>query len=209
MITQDAVGSSGFLTTIQQSSQQQQQSSQQPQQEILKSDPSPPPATSQVTQVMMWTTQDSNCQNSAVDVMMPPPLVANQLMNRRSSPNLQLILPDNMKTEVIDENSESSMLSDNSTPTHSSAAGSSPLQQIVSENSRDANQSGLIRNVPGQNNSSPVQDALLGVVDLIRQQHPLSLTSSHPANFSGLHESSQVRDKEFMLNLKLIFSFIF
>lgn len=194
-MTQAAAGASGFLTTIQQTSQQQ--SSQQAQSEILRNNPSPPPAQPQVTPVMMWTSQGQNCQNSAVDVMMPPPLVANQLMNRRSSSNLQLILPDNLKTEILDENSNSGMLSDNSingvnvsTPTHNGPTGTSPLQQIVNENSRDASQTGLIRNV--QNNDSPVQDALLGVVDLIRNQHPLSLPPQHQSSFTGILEPSQV-----------------
>ncbi|XP_017761939.1 PREDICTED: nuclear factor of activated T-cells 5-like isoform X5 [Eufriesea mexicana] len=197
LITQGAAGTPNFLTTI----QPQQSTSQTA--ETLKSDPSPPPVTasSQVTPVMMWAAQSPNCQNSPPDVMMPPPaLVANPLINRRSSSNLQLILPDNLKTEVLDENSENSMISENSmqsipTPTANGSSGTSPLQQLVSENSRETPQANIIRSVPVAANSSPVQEAvnLLGVVDLMRNQHPLSMVSTHQNTFGGMHEPSQVK----------------
>lgn len=134
--------------------------------------------------------------------MMPPPtLVTNPLMNRRSSSNLQLILPDNLKTEVLDENSENSMLSDNSmqsipTPTataNGAASVASPLQQLVNENSREAasTQADIMRTVAvATAGTSPVRDVavsgLLGVVDLIRTQHPLSMVNAHhPTSFAG------------------------
>ncbi|KAG7207554.1 hypothetical protein KM043_009181 [Ampulex compressa] len=108
----------------------------------------------------------------------PPPAAASS----------QLILPDNLKTEVLDENSENSMLSENSmqsipTPTTNGPAGTSPLQQL--ENSRETPQSSMIRTVPVPTNNSPVQEAvsLLGVVDLIRNQHPLSMVSAHQSTF--------------------------
>lgn len=149
---------------------------------------------------MMWTSQTSNCHpNSPPDVIMPPPaLVTNPLMSRRSSSNLQLILPDNLKTEVLDENSQNSMLSENSMqsiPTPTAAANAptsvtSPLQQLINENSREAasSQADIIRTVATAGNS-PVREAvtgLLGVVDLIR--NPLSLvTAHHPTSFGGEH----------------------
>ncbi|XP_029038308.2 nuclear factor of activated T-cells 5-like isoform X6 [Osmia bicornis bicornis] len=197
LITQAAAGTPNFLTTI----QSQQSSSQTT--ETLKSDPSPPPVTasSQVTPVLMWAAQSPNCQNSPPDVMMPPPaMVANPLLNRRSSSNLQLILPDNLKTEVLDENSENSMISENSmqsipTPTANGSTGTSPLQQLVNENSRETPQTNMIRSVPVAANNSPVQEAvnLLGVVDLMRNQHPLSMVSTHQNSYGGMHESSQVK----------------
>lgn len=149
---------------------------------------------------MMWTSQSSNCHpNSPPEVMMPPPaLVTNTLLNRRSSTNLQLILPDNLKTEVLDENSENSMLSENSmqsmpTPTQATngpTSVASPLQQLVNENSREAasSQADIIRTVAAAANNSPVREAvnLLGVVDLIRNQHPMSMvTTHHSTPFGG------------------------
>jgi len=146
---------------------------------------------------MLWASQSSN---SPSDVMMPPPvLVANPLMTRRSSSNLQLILPDNLKTEVLDENSQNSMLSENSmqsiptptTATNGPTSVASPLQQLVNENSREAatSQADIIRNVAvATANNSPVQESvsgLLGVVDLIRT-HPLSIVNTHhPTSFGG------------------------
>ncbi|KOX73184.1 Nuclear factor of activated T-cells 5 [Melipona quadrifasciata] len=187
LITQAAAGTPNFLTTI----QPQQSTSQKT--EALKNDPSPPPVTasSQVTPVMIWAAQSPNCQNSPPDVMMPPPaLVANPLLNRRSSSNLQLILPDNLKTEVLDENSENSMISENSmqsipTPTANGSNGTSPLQQLVSESSRETPQANMIRSVPVAANSSPVQEAvnLLGVADLMRNPHPLSMVTAHQNTF--------------------------
>lgn len=130
--------------------------------------------------------------------MPPPALVANPLLNRRSSTNLQLILPDNLKTEVLDENSENSMLSENSMqsiPTPTAATNgptsvASPLQQLVNENSREGapSQADIIRTVAAAASNSPVREAvnLLGVVDLIRNQHPLSMVSAHhPPPFTG------------------------
>ncbi|XP_011261279.1 nuclear factor of activated T-cells 5 isoform X4 [Camponotus floridanus] len=199
LITQAAVGAS-FLTNPSTQSQQTTSSA-----ETLKNDPSPPPAgTSQVLPVMMWASPSSN---SPPDVMMPPPvLVANSLMNRRSSSNLQLILPDNLKTEVLDENSENSMLSENSmqsiptpTTTNGPTSSTSPLQQLVNENSREAasSQADIIRTVGvATASNSPVREAvngLLGVVDLIRNQHPLSMVNAHhPTSFAGMHEQTQV-----------------
>lgn len=184
------MGPASFLTNPPTQPQQTTSSA-----DTLKNDPSPPPAgTSQVIPVMMWASQSSN---SPPDVMMPPPvLVANSLMNRRSSSSLQLILPDNLKTEVLDENSENSMLSDNSMqsiPTPTAATNgptsvASPLQQLVNENSREAapSQADIIRTVAS---NSPVREAvsgLLGVVDLIRNQHPLSMVNTHhPTSFGG------------------------
>lgn len=132
--------------------------------------------------------------------MMPPPaLVTNPLMNRRSSSSLQLILPDNLKTEVLDENSENSMLSENSmqsipTPTASAngpASSASPLQQLVNENSREAasSQADIMRTVAvATAGSSPVREVavsgLLGVVDLMR--NPLSMVNAHHStSFAG------------------------
>ncbi|XP_032454951.1 nuclear factor of activated T-cells 5 isoform X9 [Nasonia vitripennis] len=165
--------------------------------EVLKSDPSPPPVTaaSPVTPVMLWSSQSSN-QGASADVMMPPPtnMVTNPMMTRRSSSSLQLILPDNLKTEVLDENSSSSLMGDNSmsgmpTSTHNPTAVTSPLEQMVNENSRDSSQSSLIRNTVAAN-GSPVQDALLGVVDMMRNQHPMGMvTQTSP--FNGMHEQSQ------------------
>lgn len=193
LLTQTA-GPASFLSNAPAQSQQ----SASP--ETLKSDPSPPPAaTSQVTPVMLWASQSSN---SPSDVMMPPPvLVANSLINRRSSSNLQLILPDNLKTEVLDENSQNSMLSENSmqsipTPTTTVANGptsvASPLQQLVNENSREtaSSQADIIRTVAvATANNSPVQETvsgLLGVVDLIHTQHPLSMVNAHhQTSFGG------------------------
>ncbi|XP_031785223.1 nuclear factor of activated T-cells 5 isoform X4 [Nasonia vitripennis] len=167
--------------------------------EVLKSDPSPPPVTaaSPVTPVMLWSSQSSN-QGASADVMMPPPtnMVTNPMMTRRSSSSLQLILPDNLKTEVLDENSSSSLMGDNSmsgmpTSTHNPTAVTSPLEQMVNENSRDSSQSSLIRNTVAAN-GSPVQDALLGVVDMMRNQHPMGMvTQTSP--FNGMHEQSQVK----------------
>ncbi|XP_076670317.1 nuclear factor of activated T cells 3 isoform X3 [Andrena cerasifolii] len=198
LITQAAAGTPNFLSTM----QPQQPSSQTS--EVLKNDPSPPPVTasSQVTPVMMWAAQSPNCQNSPPDVMMPPPaLVANPLLSRRSSSNLQLILPDNLKTEVLDENSESSMISENSmqsipTPTANGSSGTSPLQQLVNESTRDTSQANMIRSGPVAANTSPVQEAavnLLGVVDLMRNQHSLSMVTPHQTTFGGMHDSSQVK----------------
>lgn len=187
------MGSASFLTNPPAQPQQTTSSA-----ETLKNDPSPPPAgTSQVIPVMMWASQSSN---SPPDVMMPPPvLVANSLMNRRSSSNLQLILPDNLKTEVLDENSENSMLSENSmqsiptptTATNGPTSVTSPLQQLVNENSREAapTQADIIRTVAvATAGNSPVREAvnagLLGVVDLIH--NPLSIVNAHhPTSFGG------------------------
>ncbi|XP_011702519.1 PREDICTED: nuclear factor of activated T-cells 5 isoform X2 [Wasmannia auropunctata] len=199
LLTQTTAGAANFLSNAPAQSQQSTSS------ETVKSDPSPPPTgISQVTPVMMWTSQSSN---SPPDIMMPPPLVANPLMNRRSSSNLQLILPDNLKTEVLDENSQNSMLSENSmqsiptptTATNGPTSVTSPLQQLVNENSREAapSQADIIRTVAAANNS-PVQETvsgLLGVVDLIRTQHPLSMVNAHQCttSFGGMHESTQVQ----------------
>lgn len=188
------MGPASFLTNPPTQPQQTTSSA-----ETLKNDPSPPPTgTSQVIPVMMWASQSSN---SPPDVMMPPPvLVANSLMNRRSSSNLQLILPDNLKTEVLDESSENSMLSENSmqriptptTATNGPTSVASPLQQLVNENSREAapSQADIIRTVAvATASNSPVREAvngLLGVVDLIRNQHPLSMVNAHhPTSFGG------------------------
>lgn len=133
--------------------------------------------------------------------MMPPPtLVANPLLNRRSSSNLQLILPDNLKTEVLDENSENSMISENSmqsipTPTANGSSGTSPLQQLVNESPRETTQNNMIRSVNVTANGSPVPESaasLLGVVDLMRNQHSLSMVT-HQSTFGGMHDSSQVK----------------
>lgn len=146
----------------------------------------------------MWSAQQNAGPTAPVDLMMPPPsnLVGtsphgtNPHMGRRSSSSLQLILPDNLKTEVLDENSQNSLMGDNSLPGMPNVNSvASPLDQLVSESSRDSTQSGMIRSaVPA--NGSPVQDALLGVVDLMR--NPLSIVPQQ-SPFSGLHESSQVR----------------
>lgn len=184
------MGPASFLTNPSVQSQQTTSSA-----ETLKSDPSPPPTgTPQVIPVMMWESS-----NSPPDVMMPPPvLVTNSLMNRRSSSNL-LILPDNLKTEVLDENSENSMLSENSmqsiptptTTTNGPTSAASPLQQLVNENSREAasSQADIIRTVAvATAGNSPVREAvngLLGVVDLIRNQHPLSIVNAHHSTSFG------------------------
>lgn len=146
----------------------------------------------------MWAAQSPNCKTSPPDVMMPPPaLVANPLLSRRSSSNLQLSLLDNLKTEVLDENSENSMISENSmqsipTPTANGSTGTSPLQQLVSENSRETPQANIIRSVPVAANGSPVQEAvnLLGVVDLMRNQHQLSMVGTHQNTFGGTPNGS-------------------
>ncbi|XP_076242579.1 nuclear factor of activated T cells 3 isoform X2 [Calliopsis andreniformis] len=196
LITQAAAGTANFLSTMQPQQQAQQNT------EALKNDPSPPPVTapSQVTPVMMWAAQSPSCQNSPPDVMMPPPaMVANPLLSRRSSSNLQLILPDNLKTEVLDENSENSMISENSmqsipTPTANGSSGTSPLQQLVNESPREPSQTNMIRSVSVAANGSPVSEAvsLLGVVDLMRNQHSLSMVT-HQNAFGGMHDSSQVK----------------
>lgn len=165
--------------------------------EILKSDPSPPPVTvsTPVTPVMMWTSQSSNSSVGPADVMMPPPanLVSNPLMSRRSSANL-LILPDNLKTEILDENSQNSLMGENSMsglPAASSVV-TSPLEQLVNDNSRESSQSGLLRSTVPVNGSSPVQDSMLGVVDIIRNQQQLSIMPPQ-TSFGALHEPSQVK----------------
>lgn len=202
LLTQTATGAASFLSNAPTQAQQSASS------ETLKSDPSPPPAgTPQVTPVMLWTSQSSN---SPSDVMMPPPvLVANPLMNRRSSSNLQLILPDNLKTEVLDENSQNSMLSENSmqsiptptTATNAPTSVTSPLQQLVNENSREpaSSQADIIRTVAvATSNNSPVQETvngLLGVVDLIRTQHPLSMVNAHhPTSFGGQYSKCLISE---------------
>ncbi|XP_015118653.1 nuclear factor of activated T-cells 5 isoform X2 [Diachasma alloeum] len=159
----------------------QQQSPLQQSQDVLKSDPSPPP--SGATPIMMWAAQANSCTSN--DVMMPPPnLVSNPLMSRRSSSNHQLILPDNLKSEILDDTSENSMLSDNSlqgnnTPP-SNGTSTSPLHALVSENSREASQPGLLH---------PAQEVGLLGVDLIHHQHSMSLAGgSFP-----IHEASQVK----------------
>jgi nuclear factor of activated T-cells 5 len=136
--------------------------------------------------------------------MMPPPpnIVANPLITRRSSSNLQLILPDNLKTEVLDENSENSLMEDNSmsgltSSTHNATTVAGSLGQLMNDNARDSSQNGLIRSAV-TTNGSPVQDALLGVVDLIRNQHPLGIVSQQ-STFRGLHEQSQVMEISFIL----------
>lgn len=164
--------------------------------EVLKSDPSPPPVTvsTPVTPVMMWSSQTANNANGPAEVMMPPPnnLVTNPMMSRRSSASL-LILPDNLKTEVLDENSQSSLIGENSMSgmtTHTNSAGASPLEQLVNENSRESSQNGLMmNNVPV--NGSPVPDALLGVVDIMRNQQQLSILPPQPS-FNALHETTSV-----------------
>lgn len=197
LLSQTATAAANFLGSIQQPSSASATSVNP---EVLKSDPSPPPVTAAppVTPVMMWTSQSTSNQASPADVMMPPPssMVANPLITRRSSSSLQLILPDNLKTEVLDENSESSLMGDNSmsgipSTTHNTTSVGSSLDQLMNDNSRDSSQTSLIRNtVP--TNGSPVQEALLGVVDLIRNQHPLSIVSQQ-STFRGLHEQSQVK----------------
>ncbi|XP_011299128.1 nuclear factor of activated T-cells 5 isoform X2 [Fopius arisanus] len=159
----------------------QQQSPLQQSQDVLKNDPSPPRSSTPVTPIMMWAAQANNSN----DVMMPPPnLVSNPLLSRRSSSNHQLILPDNLKSEILDDTSESSMLSDNSlqgnnTPP-SNGTSTSPLHALVSENSREASQPGLMH--------SAQEVGLLGV-DLIHHQHPLALAGqSFP-----IHEATQVK----------------
>ncbi|XP_044597630.1 nuclear factor of activated T-cells 5-like isoform X3 [Cotesia glomerata] len=200
LISQSSAVSPNFLANLPQSTSQQH--SPQPPSDSLKNDPSPPPVSSsaQVTPVMMWATQQTgNCQNSSADVMMPPPnLVASSLLNRRSSSNHQLIIPDSLKSEVIDENSGNSMLSDNSlqsmpTPNSNSTASTSPIHQFVSENSRDSTSTGLLRSVPSHVTPSQETVSLLGVVDLMRNQHPLTLITQHQNPFTGIHEQSGVK----------------
>ncbi|CAG5095802.1 Similar to Nfat5: Nuclear factor of activated T-cells 5 (Rattus norvegicus) [Cotesia congregata] len=200
LISQSSAVSPNFLTNLPQSTSQQH--SPQPPSDSLKNDPSPPPVSSsaQVTPVMMWATQQTgNCQNSSADVMMPPPnLVASSLLNRRSSSNHQLIIPDSLKSEVIDENSGNSMLSDNSlqsmpTPNSNSTASTSPIHQYVSENSRDSTSTGLLRSVPSHVTPSQETVSLLGVVDLMRNQHPLTLITQHQSPYTGIHEQSGVK----------------
>ncbi|XP_057328158.1 nuclear factor of activated T-cells 5-like isoform X2 [Microplitis mediator] len=200
MISQSSAVSPNFLTNLPQPASQQHSPQSPP--DALKNDPSPPPVSSsaQVTPVMMWASQQTgNCQNSQADVMMPPPnLVANSLLNRRSSSNHQLIIPDSLKSEVLDDNSENSMLSENSlqsmpTPNSNGPANTSPMHQFVCENSRDSTSTGLLRSVPSH--VTPAQEAvsLLGVVDLMRNQHPLTLITQHQSPFTGIHEQSGVK----------------
>lgn len=163
--------------------------------DMLKSDPSPPPLTgaASAAPVMMWNSPTNSSPSSSADIMMPPPtnLTPNSLMNRRPSNSMQLILPDNLKTEVIDENSSNSLLNENSMSGMSTSGPiTSPLEHLVNENSRDASQSSMISNVV-QTTESPVQEALLGVVDLIRNQHSINMVSQQNS-FNGLHESPQV-----------------
>ena len=196
LIPQTAAAPQNFLTSMQQQGQTSQQQS-----DVLKADPSSPPTSTsaQVTPVMMWASQTTNCQNSVQEVMMPPPnLVSNALLNRRSSSNHQLIIPDSLKSEVLDDNSQNSMLSENSmqsmpTPTSNVTSNSSPLHQLVGENSLEATQPGMIRSVPVPSLGSPVEEAvsLLGVVDLMRNQHPLVLSASHQTAY--MHEQSHVK----------------
>lgn len=174
--------------------------------DVMKSDPSSPPsATNAPTMpLMMWSSHQSSSvsQGATVDVMMPPPgnLVANSLMNRRSSTSLQqqLMLPDNLKTEVLDENSEGSLMSENSLPgmpngpSGGGGGGTSTLNGVssplVTENSsRDASQT-LIAVTTA--NSLPVQDSLLGVVDLMRSQHQMSLVVPQQSAFPELQEAA-------------------
>lgn len=92
------------------------------------------------------------------------------------------------------------MLSENSmqsiptptTATNGPTSVASPLQQLVNENSREAvpSQADIIRNVAvATANNSPVQETvsgLLGVVDLMRTQHPLSMVNTHhQTSFGG------------------------
>ncbi|XP_014219920.1 nuclear factor of activated T-cells 5-like isoform X3 [Copidosoma floridanum] len=164
--------------------------------EVLKNEPSPPPVSvpTPVTPVMLWSSQQPTGPPGPVDVMMPPPnsIVAGSLMGRRPSAGIQLIMPDNLKTEVLDENSESSLMGENSLPgmpNGPTATSSGGLEHLVSENSRDASQAGLLRSTV-TTNGSPVQDGLLGVVDLMRGQHPMALVPQQSA-FAGLQEASQ------------------
>ncbi|KAK0159408.1 hypothetical protein PV328_010287 [Microctonus aethiopoides] len=202
LISQSATVSPNFLTNLTQTAQaqQQQQSSPQATSDVLKNDPSPPPVSTaaQVSPVMMWTSQAaSNCQNPSADVMMPPPnIVANPLLNRRSSSNHQLIIPDALKSEVLDDSSDNSMLSDSSlksmpTPNSNGTTSTSPLHQLVSENSCDPTQPGLLRSVTSPF-VTPTQETtnLSGVVDLIRHQHPLTLTVQHQSPYTTIHEQS-------------------
>ncbi|XP_014219918.1 nuclear factor of activated T-cells 5-like isoform X2 [Copidosoma floridanum] len=166
--------------------------------EVLKNEPSPPPVSvpTPVTPVMLWSSQQPTGPPGPVDVMMPPPnsIVAGSLMGRRPSAGIQLIMPDNLKTEVLDENSESSLMGENSLPgmpNGPTATSSGGLEHLVSENSRDASQAGLLRSTV-TTNGSPVQDGLLGVVDLMRGQHPMALVPQQSA-FAGLQEASQVK----------------
>ncbi|XP_074095320.1 nuclear factor of activated T cells 3 isoform X2 [Cotesia typhae] len=200
LISQSSAVSPNYLANLPQSGSQRH--SPQPPSDSLKNDPSSPPVSSsaQITPVMMWATQQTgNCQNSAADVMMPPPnLVASSLLNRRSSSNHQLIIPDSLKSEVIDENSGNSMLSENSlqsmpTPNSNSTASTSPIHQYVSENSRDSTSTGLLRSVPSHVTPSQETVSLLGVVDLMRNQHPLTLITQHQSPFTGIHEQSGVK----------------
>ncbi|KAJ8683525.1 hypothetical protein QAD02_019317, partial [Eretmocerus hayati] len=196
MLSQAAPSSANFLKTIQPPNVTSAQSITP--ESTLKSDPSPPPPVTPAQSAMMWSTPSTNGQVTPADMMMPPPsnLVANPLMNRRPSSGMQLILPDNLKTEVLDENSQNSLISgDNSmpglpTPTHNGNTVASPLEQLVNENSRESSQQSLIRS-NAQTNASPVQDALLGVVDLMRNQHSMNMMPQHQ-NFSGLIEQVKV-----------------
>lgn len=130
-------------------------------------------------------------------MMPPPPLVVNPIITRRSSSNLQLILPDNLKTEVIDESSQSSMISENSMQGLPSAAtnnqpNTSPLQ-MVNENSREAAPS-LLGTVNVSSNVSPAQEVaanLLGVTEMICHQHSLAMAPQDP--FGTMQESPQVK----------------
>lgn len=139
---------------------------------------------------MLW----SSPQSATSEIMMPPPLIGNAIVGRRTSNNMQLIIPDNLKTEVLDENSSNSMLSDGlssiSTPTHSSSASeSSPMQQVT-ENSLDSVQTNLLRTVGVPTNESPVKDAM---IDLMRTQHNMNIGPGHQNSFSVIQESPQVK----------------
>lgn len=90
---------------------------------------------------------------------------------------------------MLSENSMQSIPTPTAT-TNGPTSVTSPLQQLVNENSREtaSSQADIIRTVAVANNS-PVQETvngLLGVVDLIRTQHPLSMVNAHhQTSFGG------------------------
>ncbi|XP_014238533.1 nuclear factor of activated T-cells 5 isoform X6 [Trichogramma pretiosum] len=165
---------------------------------------------------MIWSDENTSAaQQASSDLMMLPPpqsmsAATNAMLGRRASSSMQLILPDNMKTEVLDESSSSSLINENSMSGLSvpvSIAGS-PLEHLVNDNARDTAQTavtaaavaaaaaGMMGAPSGPvvptNIQVQVQDPLLSVVGLMRNSHSIGLVQQQTP-FANLHESPQVK----------------
>lgn len=142
---------------------------------------------------MLWPSQ---LPMTGPEVMMPPPQIGtNAILNPQ--PPMGLMLAENLKSELINENSSSSLLGDSgmagiSSPTQC-ATEVGPMTQMVGHNSSNVMQANMMR----ANESSPVHDALLGVADLMRHPHPLTMNEGHQLPYSEMHENSSVRSFQF------------